>query len=82
MRQDFGTFEEMDKALQLYVRHFALTSGVLKAPPQFDDKGYRSRALTPAETGAELAGFHLWTHDLAGARALAEQALKDDPISA
>ena len=33
----------------------------------------------PAETKAELSGFHLWTHDRSAARSLAEEAIKDDP---
>jgi tetratricopeptide (TPR) repeat protein len=35
--------------------------------------------MSIAETEAELGGFHLWTRDHTGARALLQQALTDDP---
>jgi tetratricopeptide (TPR) repeat protein len=78
-RQVFGEFKPVDKALSSYMQQPTFTTTVLKDPDQIDDKTFTSRTLTAAETEAELGGFHLWTHDLEGARALLDQALKDDP---
>jgi tetratricopeptide (TPR) repeat protein len=75
----FGDFEGADKALQRYLRTFQMKSGVVTDPPQFVDKDFLYRTLTVAETEAELSGFHLWNHNMFEARALAEQAVKDDP---
>jgi Tfp pilus assembly protein PilF len=75
----FGDFKGMDRALDAYVSNFAFPAGVLPGAGQIDEKSFSSRNLSLAETEAELGGFHLWTHDLAGARALVEQALKEDP---
>ena len=78
-RQVFGSFKELDQALDEYIRRFTFVAGVLSSPPQIDEKGFFSRTLSMAETETELGGFHLWSHDLAAARPLIEQALKDDP---
>jgi tetratricopeptide (TPR) repeat protein len=78
-QQAFGSFADMDKALENYLLKFRFQTGVLSNPPQVDEKSFTSRTLSLAETKAELSGFHLWTHDPSGARSLAEQAIKDDP---
>jgi Tfp pilus assembly protein PilF len=75
----FGDFKGMDRALDAYVSNFSFPAGVLPGAGKIDEKSFSSRNLSLAETDAELGGFHLWTHDLAGARALVEQALKEDP---
>jgi tetratricopeptide (TPR) repeat protein len=77
-QQAFGSFADVDKALALYVSNRGFATGVLTTPLQIDDKNFTTRTLTMAETEAELSGFHFWTHDVAGARSLAEKALKDD----
>ncbi len=78
-QEAFGSFKDFDKSLGDYVRRVAFPVGVLKDPPQIEEKEFAARTLSLAETEAELAGFHLWTHDRAGARPLVEQALKNDP---
>ena len=78
-QQIFGDFAAFDKALALYLRAVAFTISVLKDPPQINDKDFIVTKLTVAQTEAELAGFHLWSHDLADARPLVDQALQDDP---
>jgi tetratricopeptide (TPR) repeat protein len=78
-QQVFGPFKAVDKGLDSYMQQPTFTTTVLKDPDQIDDKTFTSRTLTVAETEAELGGFHLWTRDLEGARALLGQALKDDP---
>ena len=78
-QQIFGDFKSMDNALDAHLRQLALKSGVLSNPPQINDKSFDSRTLSKAETEAELGSFHLWNHNLPGARFLIEQALKDDP---
>jgi Tfp pilus assembly protein PilF len=78
-QQVFGDFKEVEKNLEQDVRKFAMPSWVLKNPPQIDEKNFVIRTLSLAETEAELGGYHLWSHDIADARPLIEQALKTDP---
>jgi tetratricopeptide (TPR) repeat protein len=78
-QQVFGPFKAVDKGLDSYMQQPTFTTTVLKDPEQIDDKTFTSRTLSVAETEAELGGFHLWTRDREGARALLGQALKDDP---
>lgn len=77
--QVFGSFAEVDKGLDRYIRSYAFNAAVLKDPPQIDEKDFTTRTLSIAETDAELAGFHLWTHDLTDARPLVKKALDEDP---
>ncbi len=78
-QQVFGDFGAMDKAFNIYMRSFAFHAAVILSPPQIDEKDFTSHPLTMAQTEAELAGFHLWNHDLNVARVLVAKALKDDP---
>ena len=78
-QQVFGDFKGIDEALGEYARKFSFPAFQLKNPPKIEDKQFPSRSLSMAETEAELAGFHLWTHDPENARPLVEQALKSDP---
>jgi Tfp pilus assembly protein PilF len=78
-QQVFGDFPELQKSLEEYFHKFTLPTWVLKNPPQIDEKTFAVRRITKAETEAELGGFHLWSHDLADARPLIEEAAKDDP---
>lgn len=77
--QVFGDFAPMDKALQAYMTKFTFMSDILASPADIDPKSFESRSLTMADTEAELASFHLWTHNLDVARPLVAEALKDDP---
>lgn len=77
--QVFGDFKNIDKALSQYINRFTFAAGVLKSPPQIDEKDFSARVLSMAETEAELGAFHLWNHDLADARYYSERAVKDDP---
>lgn len=78
-QQLFGSFAEMDKQFDIYMRSMSFHAAVLQDPPQIDEKSFTVRKLTQAQTDAELAGFHLWNHDLADARPLVEKALQLDP---
>ncbi len=75
----FGSFKDMDKALDAYIHHFQFHAGVLKTAIRMNDKDYPARELTMAETQAEIGGFHLWTHDLGNARPYVNDALQNDP---
>ena len=77
-QQVFGDFKSVDSQLSSYLARVTFQAAVLPSPPQLDEKSFIARTLTMAETKAELAGFHLWTHDLESARRLADEALKDD----
>jgi tetratricopeptide (TPR) repeat protein len=78
-QQVFGDFKEMDKALEKYVEHYAFSAGVYDAPPSIDEKTFLARTLAPADADAQLAAFHIWTHDADGALPLAQQAVNADP---
>jgi tetratricopeptide (TPR) repeat protein len=78
-QQVFGDFKEMDKALEKYVEHYAFSAAVFDAPPSIDEKTFLARTLTPADADAQLAAFHIWTHDVEGALPLAQQAVDADP---
>jgi Tfp pilus assembly protein PilF len=78
-RQVFGSFKQMDKALQSYVGHFAFSAAVYDSPPTIDEHEFTARTLPAAEADAELAAFHIWTHDPNDALLLAQKALKADP---
>jgi Peptidase MA superfamily len=74
----FGSFKEMDKALDAYIHQFQFHAGIIRNAAKMNDKDYPSRMLTMAETQAEIGGFHLWTHDLANARPYVADALQND----
>jgi tetratricopeptide (TPR) repeat protein len=89
-RDAFGEPKDIDKAFADYTWLGSVTRGdgtvgqsfastMLKNNPKIDDKEFAIRTTSVAETEAELGGFHLWIHDLAGARALLEQSFRDDP---
>jgi tetratricopeptide (TPR) repeat protein len=78
-QQVFGDFKQVDAALQIYISRFAFHAGVIPTPAQVDENSFAVRALSVAESEAEVANFHAYTGDRVAARALAEQAIKDDP---
>jgi len=78
-QQVFGDFKSVESQLSNYVYRFTFTAALLPNPPQLDERNFVARTLTIADTKAELAGFHLWTHDLEDARRLADEAVKEDP---
>ena len=77
--QVFGDPATLQFALNQYVHKFAMTVWVMNNPPHTEEKDFAARTLTVAETEAELASFHLFSHDPAAARGPASQALADDP---
>jgi hypothetical protein len=74
----FGSFKDVDKGLDAYIRRFQFQAAVLKSTIRVNDKDYPARELTMAETQAEIGGFHLWTHDLENARPYVNDALQND----
>lgn len=75
----FGDLKDVQKNLGQYSQTFAMPGGYLSTPANIDEKEFKSRRMSAAETEAELASYHLWSHDREDARPLIEQALKDDP---
>ena len=78
-QQVFGDFKSIESQLRVYTSQFAFQVRVVPNPPQIEEKSFDTRSLTMAETKAELAGFHRWTHDMDDARRLADEAVKLDP---
>ncbi len=77
--ETFGSFKSMDEALGQYVRQVAFTAGRMPSDEHLNEKDFPTRTLSMAETQAELAGYHLWTHDHSDAKNYATDALKNDP---
>jgi Tfp pilus assembly protein PilF len=77
--QVFGDPKEIEKRLPEYGRTFSMAGGTLNTPASTDEKEFKSRRMSVAETEAELGSYHLWSHQRELARPLIEQALKDDP---
>lgn len=73
-----GDFKTVDKDLDDYTHRFTIQAMMAKNPPNFSEKDFSFRQLTPAETQAELGAFHLWDHDTETARTLILQALSGD----
>lgn len=78
-QQVFGSFSEINKGLDEYMHLFSFKAALFRNPPQFNEKTYTVTKLSLAQTYAEMAGYHLWTHDLKDAGTLIEKAMKADP---
>jgi len=78
-QQVFGSFAEVEKELDESTRLLGVTAAAVPDQSQVEEKTFAVRKLTVAETAAELAGYHLWSHDLTSARPLVKEALAEDP---
>ncbi|HWY22878.1 MAG TPA: DUF1570 domain-containing protein [Candidatus Acidoferrum sp.] len=76
--QVFGNIEELDKAYRNYINRIAYPTGVVPYVGGTEEKDYSGRALSLAETKAELAAFHILSRHYDLVRELAEAALKSD----
>jgi hypothetical protein len=74
----FGDFKSIDRQLGDYTRRDNFPAAPIPNPQKIEETEFTIRTLSIAETDAQLAGYHLWTHDPETARPLVEQALKDD----
>src|SRR2546426_3082147 len=74
-----GNLKETERNLDQYVNQFLFNTWRITNASHINEKAFAVRTLTVAETEAEIGGFRLWAHDLADARGLIEQSLKDDP---
>ena len=80
--ESFGNFEDVQKALELYVRRFTFNSMVMKTPDQIDEKSFQTRKLSEAETAAAIGSFRIWNHDYSEAMQITQEGLQEDPKSA
>ncbi len=78
-QQAFSSLAEVEKGLDQSMMQLTTRVGVVPDQTEIQEKTFTVTKLTVAETEAQLAGYHLWSHDLASARPLVQQALKDDP---
>lgn len=76
--QEFGDLRTIESQLDKYLSQFSFQVGVMPKAPSIDEKSFPVRTMSLAETKAELAGFHLWTHDLEDAQTLAGEAIRAD----
>ena len=77
--QVFGKFEDLDKEYRNYINRVAYPTGVIPYSSTVEEKDYAERALSLAETQAEIAAFHVHSHEFELVRSLAEAAIKNDP---
>lgn len=78
-QQVFGNLVQVEKGLDESMLQPASRVGMVPDQSQVNEKTFTVTKLTVAETEAQLAGYHLWSHDLDSARPLVKQALADDP---
>jgi tetratricopeptide (TPR) repeat protein len=81
-QETFGDFEHVQKDFDHYIRLFAFPAGEITSPAQIDDKDLLTRAMTVAETEAELSSYYAGTHQWQLARESSQSALKSDGKSA
>lgn len=77
--QVFGSLAQVQKEFYASMLQLGFRAAVIPEPTEINEKTFTATKLTVAETEAQLAGYHLWSHDLASARPLVQQALIDDP---
>ncbi len=77
--QIFGDTSKFRDALRFYIQEPTLRHWILRGLPRVDESQFSVRTLSPAESEAEIGGYHIWRHDYKNARTLVEQAIKDDP---
>lgn len=75
---DLGTFR---KRFEAYIRQSVFSAFKTKPKAQIDEQTFSARALTPAESAAQLGDFHVHMDRPVEAKALLEEALKLDPRS-
>jgi len=78
-QQVFGSLAAVEKGLDQYMMQVAFRVDVVPDESQVNEKTFTVKKLTIAETEAQLAGYHLWSHDVNSAQPLVKQALADDP---
>jgi tetratricopeptide (TPR) repeat protein len=75
----FGNFDDLQQQYDEYIQKFAFKTEVLPIPARLDEGGFTARTMTLAETQAEMAAFHIRSHQWGQVRELTEGALKSDP---
>ena len=77
--ETFGPLQTVQAHYDEYIHKFLFTSYVLPLPSLMDEKQFPSRAMSLAETHAELAAWHIRFHHWEQVREYTEAALKEDP---
>ena len=77
--ETFGPLQTVQAHYDEYIHKFLFTSYVLPLPSLMDEKQFPSRAMSLAETHAELAAWHIRFHHWEQVREYTESALKEDP---
>ncbi len=76
--QAFGDLKELEKSLDAYVRGLTFKAFKMAGATEVDDAGYKIEPLPAAQADAVRADFLAYNQRNNDARALAEQALKED----
>jgi Tfp pilus assembly protein PilF len=78
--QAFGPVKTVEDNLFKYARHGKMQAWEIKPFAEIPTSTFKLRELPSAELEAELGGLSIWdSRDMANARELIENALKDDP---
>ena len=78
-QESFGSFDDVQRRYDEYVQKFAFPTGVLPVPARLQMANFTARAMTLAETEAELAAWYIRLHQWEQVRELTEAALHGDP---
>ena len=78
-RRTIGDTEQLQKALDAYLRSFTFMTARLDAPAKIDEKEFELVTITQAESLTVRADFMARDHHHAEARAMLGEALKLDP---
>lgn len=78
-QETFGDFKTVQKNFDQYLWRFAFQTGVIPPVSQDDEKEFKIRTMSVAETNAELGSFYSLTGQWQNAVEYSEAAMKDEP---
>jgi len=75
----FGDLKQLERNLGEYVRQSSFKYYVMKGAAELDEENFKVHELTPADSDARRADFLVYNQSYADARALLQEALREDP---
>jgi tetratricopeptide (TPR) repeat protein len=78
-QETIGKFEDVQKEYEQYIHKTPYPALAFSVPEKLDDKTFATRSMSPAETQAELAAWHIRFHQWEQVTELTEAAIKNDP---
>jgi len=77
--ETIGDLHQVHKQYEVYSHMLAFTAEVLPAPAALNEKDFPVRAMSAAETQAEMAAWHIGFHHWDQVREFTQAALQNDP---